>query len=238
MPGVDVMAFGAHPDDIEIATGGTLIKLTDAGHSVVMVDMVQGEMGTRGSAETRAAEAEAARKIIGAVARENLQLEDGFLEVTKEAKSRVARVVRQYRPQMVLVPYYRGRHPDHFITSDIVYQGAFLAGLARFETGQEAFRPPRLLYYGHREGFEPSVLVDVTAQYERKWEAIYAYATQFRPDVGAWEQTRLTSPSFRTRIDHWMGSFGSLIGKPFAEGFLVRGHLQSENLLDLEFASF
>jgi len=105
MPGVDVMAFGAHPDDIEIGCGGTLIKLVQAGHSVVLVDMVRGEMGTRGTAETRATEAEAARQIIGAQARENLALEDGFLEVTKESKARVAQVVRQYRPRMVLVPH-------------------------------------------------------------------------------------------------------------------------------------
>jgi len=238
MPGVDVMAFGAHPDDIEICCGGTLIKLVQAGHSVVLVDMVRGEMGTRGTAETRATEAEAARQIIGAQARENLALEDGFLEVTKESKARVAQVVRQYRPRMVLVPHNQGRHPDHFVTSDIVYQGAFLAGLARFETGLEAFRPPRLLYYGHHDSFAPSVVVDITAQYERKWEAIYAYATQFRPEVGTWEHTRLTSPSFRTRLDHWMGSYGALVGKPFGEGFLVRGHLESENLLDLAFSSF
>lgn len=238
MPGVDVMAFGAHPDDIEIGCGGTLIKLVDAGRSVVMVDMVRGEMGTRGTAETRAAEAETARKIIGAEARENLELEDGFLEVTKEAKARIARVVRRHRPGLILVPYYQGRHPDHFVTSDIVYQGAFLAGLARFDTGQEAFRPPRLLYYGHHEDFQPGLVVDITEQYERKWEAIYAYATQFRPDAGTWEQTRLTAPGFRTRLEHRMGSYGALIGKPFGEGFIQRGHLESENLLDLRFASF
>ncbi len=238
MPGVDVMAFGAHPDDIEIGCGGTLIKMAEAGRSVVLVDMVRGEMGTRGTAETRAAEAEAARQIIGAVARENLALEDGFLEVSRDSKTRVARVVRQYRPQMVLVPHNQGRHPDHSVTSDIVYQGVFLAGLARFDTGQEAFRPAKLLYYPHADGFDPDFVVDVSAQFERKLEAIYAYATQFRPEVGNWQQTRLTSPGFRARLEHRMGCTGALIGKAFGEGFLLRGHLEVEDPLELRFASF
>lgn len=238
MPGVDLMAFGAHPDDIEICCGGTLIKLVQAGHSVVMVDMVRGEMGTRGTAETRLAEAEAARQIIGAVARENLALEDGFLQPTKEAKRGVAEMVRRYRPRMVLIPYYQGRHPDHYHASEIAYEGVFLAGLARFETGQEAYRPSRLLYYMTRQGFDPTFVVDISAQFERKMEAIYAYATQFRPDAGDWGQTRLTSPGFRASLEHWMGYYGSMIGTAYGEGFLIRGILAVEDPLDLTFASF
>ena len=113
MSDVDVMAFGAHPDDIELGCGGTLCKLAEAGHDVVMVDMVRGELGTRGTLETRKAEAVLAAEIIGAVARENLALEDGNIHTSAESKRRVAQVIRTYRPRMVLLPYYEDRHPDH-----------------------------------------------------------------------------------------------------------------------------
>ncbi len=238
MPEAEVMAFGAHPDDIEICCGGTLIKLAQAGHSVVLVDMVRGEMGTRGSAETRAAEAAAAADIIGATARENLELEDGFVHVNKESKRRVAEVVRKYRPRLVIIPYYEGRHPDHYHASDVAYEGIFLAGLARFETGQEAYRPPKLMYYMTRQGFDPTFVVDISAQFERKLEAIYAYSTQFRPEGGPWPQTRLTAPDFRVGLEHWMGFYGSMIGTRYGEGFLIRGMQAVDNPLDLEFASF
>jgi len=147
MPEVDVMAFGAHPDDIELGCGGTLLKLTDAGYSVVLVDMVRGELGTRGTVETRQAEAAAATRIIGAAARENLELEDGDIHISKESKRKVVKVVRKYRPREVFIPYVKDRHPDHYHAGELAYEGIFLAGLTRYETGQEIYRPPRVIYY-------------------------------------------------------------------------------------------
>ena len=165
-------------------------------------------------------------------------LDDGFLEVTRESKRRVAQVVRKYRPRLALIPYYKGRHPDHYHASDIAYEGIFLAGLARFDTGQEAHRPTKLLYYMTRQEFDPTFVVDISAQFERKMEAIYAYATQFRPEVGDWGQTRLTAPGFRTSLEHWMGYYGSMIGVAYGEGFIVRGTLAVDDPLNLTFASF
>lgn len=238
MPDVDVMAFGAHPDDIEICCGGTLIKLADAGHSVVLVDLVRGEMGTRGTIEMRQAEAAAAARIIGAVARENLELEDGYVHVDRESKRKVAEVVRKYRPRLAFVPYFEGRHPDHYQASHVAYEGIFMAGLSRFETGQEAYRPSRLIYYmTAANSFEPGFIVDITEQFERKMEAIYSYHSQFKPD-GPYQQTRLTSPAFRGRLAHRMGHYGSLIGKDYGEPFQIRGMLEVENPLDMRFASF
>ena len=238
MPEVDVMAFGAHPDDIEICCGGTLIKLADAGHSVVLVDMVQGEMGTRGTVEMRRQEALRAAEVMGAVARENLELEDGYVHVSKKARRKVAEVVRRYRPRLALIPYFEGRHPDHYRASEVAYEGIFVAGLARYETGQEAYRPARLLYYPTTHLFEPTFVVNVTEQLERKLQAIYCYTSQFDPSDARYLQTRLTSPAFRSRLVHRMGYYGSLIGKEYGEGFLVRGKLEVANPLDLVFSSF
>lgn len=238
MPKVDVMAFGAHPDDIEIGCGGTLIKLVDLGHSVVLVDMVQGEMGTRGTVETRRAEAVAAAKIIGAVARENLKLEDGNIRADEEAKRRVVEVVRKHRPRLVFIPYYKDRHPDHYHASQVAYEGIFLAGLAQYETGQESYRPLRVLYYMGWYEFEPTFIVDISAQFDQKMDAIYAFSTQFKPGDSFYEQTRLTSRQYNWALVHRMAYYGSLIGRQYGEGFLIRGRMEVENPLEVKFSSF
>lgn len=238
MPKVDVMAFGAHPDDIELGCGGTLIKLVDLGHSVVLVDMVQGEMGTRGTVETRRAEAAAAAKIIGAVARENLKLEDGNIRADEEAKRRVVEVVRKHRPRLAFIPYYKDRHPDHYHASQVAYEGIFLAGLAQYETGQESYRPLRVLYYMDWYEFEPTFIVDISAQFDQKMDAIYAFSTQFKPGDSFYEQTRLTSRQYNWALVHRMAYYGSLIGKQYGEGFLIRGRMEVENPLEVKFSSF
>lgn len=238
MPKVDVMAFGAHPDDIELGCGGTLIKLVDLGHSVVLVDMVQGEMGTRGTVETRRAEAAAAAKIIGAVARENLKLEDGNIRADEEAKRRVVEVVRKHRPRLVFIPYYKDRHPDHYHASQVAYEGIFLAGLAQYETGQESYRPLRVLYYMGWYEFEPTFIVDISAQFDQKMDAIYAFSTQFKPGDSFYEQTRLTSRQYNWALVQRMAYYGSLIGKQYGEGFLIRGRMEVENPLEVKFSSF
>jgi N-acetylglucosamine malate deacetylase 1 len=237
MPNVDVMAFGAHPDDIEICVGGTLIKLVELGHSIVMVDMVRGEMGTRGTPEMRAQEAAAAAAVIGATARENLGLPDGGVHLNDDSRRRVAEVVRQYRPRLAIAPFPEGRHPDHYHTGEIAYEGIFMAGLAKFDTGQEAWRPSRLLYYPTAVPFTPSFVVDVTAQVERKMEAIYCYASQFDPNLG-YAPTRLTTPEFRQRLLNRSAYFGSLIDKDYGEAFQLRGMLEVDNPLSLSFASY
>ena len=238
MPDVDVMAFGAHPDDIELGCGGTLIKLGDAGHSVVLVDLVRGELATRGTVETREAEAAEATRIIGALARENLALEDGNIVIDAASKRKVAEVVRKYRPRMALLPYYEDRHPDHSRASELIYASLFLAGLTRYETGQESYRPLKVVYYMGWYEFEPTFIVDITAQFERKMAAIYAYATQFKPDDTFYKQTRLTSHDYNWGIVHRMAHYGAAIGAQYGEGFLIRGRMKVENPLTVEFSSF
>lgn len=238
MPDVDVMALGAHPDDVELGCGGTLIKLAELGHTSVIVDMTRGEMGTRGTVEARQAEAAAAARIIGAIARENLELEDGNVHVSAEAKGRVAGVIRKYRPQMLLIPYYQDRHPDHYHASQLAYEGAFLAGLARYGNGQASYRPLKVAYYMRWYDFEPTFIVDISGQFDRKMEAIYAYSTQFKPGDPSYQPTRLTSPQFQWELVHRMAYYGSLIRKRYGEGFLIRGQLEVENPLQARFLSF
>jgi len=238
MAEVDVLAFGAHPDDIEIGCGGTLIKLVDAGRSIVLVDMVQGELGTRGTIETRRLEAAKASEILGATARENLELQDGNLQVDAMAKHKVVKVTRRWRPKSILIPYWKDRHPDHAHASEIAYEGMFLAGLPRYDTGQPSHRPTQILYYMGWQEFDPSFIVDITAQFEQKMSAIRAYATQFNLDASTDPPTQLTSHEIDWLIRSRMAYYGSRIGKRYGEGFLIRGSLEVEDPLELQFSSF
>jgi bacillithiol biosynthesis deacetylase BshB1 len=238
MADVDVMAFGAHPDDIELGCGGTLIKLVDAGHSIVLVDMVRGELSTRGTVETRRQEAARAAAIVGATARENLGLEDANVHLSDEAKRKVADVIRTYRPHMVLVPYYEDRHPDHYYTSQLVYDATYVAGLQRYETGHPPYRPAKVVYYMGWYEFEPTFIVDISAQRDRKMEAIHAYATQFTTQDDSYEETVLTSPAYHWSLEHRMAHYGAMIGAHYGEGFLIRGRLRVDDPLSLQFESF
>lgn len=238
MDRADVLAFGTHPDDAEIGCGGTLIKLADAGHTTVIVDLVRGEMGTRGSAEIRAQEAAASSQILSLHGRENLGLQDGNIITTMETKRKVVEALRRWRPQAIFLPYWEDRHPDHYNASKLIYEATFLSGLIQFDTGQEAYRPAKLFYYMGWYEFTPTFVVDITAQAERKLEAIYAFSTQFKADAERGPQTRLTSPTTDWLIRSRMSHFGSRIRCKYGEAFLIRGHMEVENPLDLSFSSF
>jgi bacillithiol biosynthesis deacetylase BshB1 len=238
MPDVDIMAIGAHPDDIEIGCGGTLIKLSQRGRAIVLVDMVRGEMATRGTIETRRSEAASASAIIGAIERENLELEDGNIHSSPDARYRVAEVVRRHRPKLVLLPYYEDRHPDHYHASQLAYEGVYDAGLVRLSTGQEAYRPPRIMYYMGWYEFEPTFVVDISAQFEQKMLAIYAYSTQFKPDDNFYQQTRLTSSEYNWHLQSRMAHLGAQIGCRYGEGFLIRGRMAVDDPLDVPISTF
>lgn len=235
---VDVMAFGPHPDDVELGCGGTLCKLANQGYSVVLVDLTEGEMSTRGTVETRREEAARAADLLGAVARENLGLEDGNIRNSQQARQRVVTVVRKYRPRMVFVPYYQDRHPDHYHAGELLYDAVFLAGLRRLETGQESYRPEKLVYYMRWYEFEPTFIVDISTEFERKMEAVAAYASQFSAEDTSFAQTRLTSPQHQWEIVHRCAYYGSLIGRQYGEGFMIRGRLEIADPLQATFSSF
>jgi bacillithiol biosynthesis deacetylase BshB1 len=238
MNSVDVVAFGTHPDDAEIGCGGTLIKLADAGYKVVIVDLVRGELGTRGTVETRAAEAAASSKILGLHDRQNLELPDGDVAVGPDAKRRIVDSLRHWRPRAIFLPYWEDRHPDHANASRLIYEAAFVSGLMRFEPQKEPHRPSQLFYYMGWYEFTPTFIVDITEQADRKLAAIYAFSTQFRADAERGPQTRLTSPTTDWLIRSRMAHYGSRIRSKYGEGFLIRGQLEVANPLDLTFESF
>lgn len=246
MPEVDVLAFGPHPDDVELGCGGTLLKLADRGYRCAIVDLTRGEMGTRGTVETRAAEAANAARLLGVTARENLGLPDGFVRNDHESRRKVVEVIRAYRPKLIFAPYHKDRHPDHYHASELVYEATFVAGLRRYETGQESYRPSRLVYYMRWYEFEPTFIVDITDQYERKMEAIWSYASQFKPpdrptmtsEDADDPETRLTTPEYHWKLMHRMAYYGSLIQSRYGEGFLICGQLEMDDPLCAQFRSF
>jgi len=165
---IDILAFGAHPDDVELAASGTLIRAARAGARTAVITLTRGEMGSRGTLATRAAEFEAAGRIMGLAHLEMLELPDGRLAADDASRQVVVREIREHRPRIVLLPYWEDRHPDHGAASRIIQEAAFLSGLRKLDTGQEPHRPSELVYYMSSWEFEPSFIVDITDVIEDK----------------------------------------------------------------------
>lgn len=221
---VDLLAFGPHPDDIEIGLAGTIAVHTTAGFRVGLCDLTRGELGSNGTPEEREAEGEAARVVLGAAWRKNLRWPDGGITGSDDQIADVARLVRQCRPKAVAIPYWDDRHPDHRAASQAVTQGVFRSGLRRFVIGDalEAWRPEWICYYFINDSVTPSFAIDVSAQYERKREALACHRTQFAPRDTGKVDTRLTSPRFQQMIESRDAHLGALVGVAFAEGLLVK----------------
>ncbi len=231
---LDVLAFGAHADDTELACGGTLIKLAGMGYRTGVVALTRGEMATRGSAETRAREFANAAQVMGLAAHKMLDIPDGRIEATWENKLKIIAEIRAHRPRIVIAPYWVDRHPDHENASQLVRASVYLAGLKKIETGQEAFRAAKLLFSQGRFEFTPSFVVDITGAQAQKMDAIRAYVTQFhRPDLpepaaGAGE-TLIGRPEFLDHIEARDRRFGAQIGAKYGEPFLVREVLKVDD---------
>src|SRR5271167_1603982 len=178
---LDLLAIAPHPDDVELTCGGTMIKMAQAGYRTGILDLTRGETGTRGSPETRLKEAARAGKIMGAAVRRNLALPDAHLQVTDEYKAAIAEVIREFEPRTVILPYWDGRHPDHYTASRLGYEACFVAGLKNYPLRGEAFRPFKILYAAAYADVRPTFAVDITKQYERRRRAILAYVSQFNP---------------------------------------------------------
>jgi len=231
---VDILAFGAHADDVELSCGGTLIKLAARGYKTAVITLTQGEMGTRGSAEIRAQEFAKAAVAMGLTAHKMLDIPDGRIEVTWENKLKIIAEIRTFRPRLVFAPYWIDRHPDHENASQLVRASAYLAGLKKIETGQESFRPVKVVFCQSRFEFAPSFVVDITDAHGRKMEAIRAYASQFhRPDqpesAPASGETLIGRPEFLDHIEARDRRFGAQIGAKYGEPFLVREALRVDD---------
>jgi len=219
---LEILALAAHRDDIEQTCGGTLLKAAQLGQRTGIVDLTRGEMGTRGTAEERAREADAAAKILGVSWRRALDLPDSRVENTWENRLKVAAVIRETRPHVLILPYWKGRHPDHYTASILGYEACFLAGLAKLDLGGQApHRPFKIIYATLYYDIRPTFVVDITEQFEGKFASIMAYTSQFS-DQEAGKELFPAHDEIRTRVSAMARFYGMLGGVTYAEPFLQK----------------
>jgi N-acetylglucosamine malate deacetylase 1 len=228
---VDLLVFGAHPDDIEIGLGGTVARHALDGGSVVLCDLTEGELASNGTVDERRKEAAAAAEVLGARVRENLRWPDGGIDASAEHIQSAVEAVRRHRPRTIAIPYWSDRHPDHVAASQVLQVAAFRSGLRRYATGSDAWRPDWVCYYFINDGATPSFVVDVSAVYQRKRDALDCYRSQFAPPQSSSVATRLTAPTFRQLVESRDAQFGALAGAAFAEGIVVREPVVRDGLL-------
>lgn len=228
---VDVLAIGAHPDDVELGCGGTIAKLISEGKSVAIVDLTQGELGTRGTNITRAEEAKNASKVLGISARENLKMKDGFLLNDEEHQMKIVKMIRKYQPEIVLANAIDDRHPDHAKAAKLVSDACFLSGLVKIETGknQKAWRPKQVFHYIQWKHIKPDFVVDISDFMEKKIEACLAYKTQFYNPKSKEPMTPIATKDFLDSLTYRAQDLGRLSGVQFAEGFTTEKLLAFKN---------
>jgi bacillithiol biosynthesis deacetylase BshB1 len=231
---LDVLAIAAHPDDVELTCGGTLIKMVQKGYKTGILDLTAGEMGTRGTPETRAKEAARAAKILKVSWRGSLGVPDSDVQPTRQNKLRLATVIRDLRPHTVIIPYWEARHPDHHHASTLAYEGCFLAGLKQLAMEGEPFRPFKILYATSFEGMPATFIVDITKQYETRRRAILAYASQFRPAKSEKRQrVFLAIDELDSRMDLLARHYGQMIGVKYGEPFLQKELMAVDDVVAL-----
>ncbi len=237
---LDILVFGSHPDDAELGAGATIAKEVATGKRVGIVDLTRGELGTRGTAEIRDREAAASAKILGVSVRENLEFADGFFVNDKEHQLSVIRMIRKYRPEIVLCNAVDDRHIDHAKGSELVSNACFLSGLIKIDTKfegndqwQDPWRPKQVYHYIQWKNLEPDFVVDVSGFIEKKLEAIQAYASQFYDPKNTDPETPISSKNFTDSVEYRARDLGRLIGKEYAEGFTVERHVAVKSLSDL-----
>ncbi|WP_040280953.1 bacillithiol biosynthesis deacetylase BshB1 [Psychroserpens damuponensis] len=236
---LDILAFGAHPDDIELGCGGTLAKEIANGKKVGIVDLTRGELGTRGTALTRDQEANDASKILGALVRENLGFADGFFINDKTHQLEIIKMIRKYQPEIVLCNAIDDRHIDHGKGSKLVSDACFLSGLLKIETtidgkSQEKWRPKQVYHYIQWKHIEPDFVVDISEFIDTKMASVLAYKTQFYDPNNTEPETPITSKNFTDSVVYRARDLGRLIGSDYAEGFTVERYVAVDSLFDLK----
>lgn len=222
---IDVLAFGVHPDDVELSCSGVLMVEKNNGKKTGIIDLTLGELGTRGSAAIRKQEALDAAKILGVDIRENLELADGFFKNDEPSQRRVIEAIRNYKPEVIICNAPEDRHPDHGRSAVLVSDAAFLSGLQKIKTNengldQEAWRPKYVLHYIQDRYLKPDFVVDITEVFERKLDAIRAYKTQFHNPGVDGPETYISTPDFLESVVYRYKMFGKMIGVKYAEGFI------------------
>ena len=237
---LDILAIGAHPDDVELGCGGTVLKEIEKGKKVGIIDLTQGELGTRGTAMTRFSEASDAAKILGVTVRENLGFADGFFINNKEHQLEVIKMIRKYKPEIVLCNAFDDRHIDHGKGSKLVSDACFLSGLIKIETRdsegelQEAWRPKQVYHYIQWKNLEPDFVVDISSVIDEKMQSVLAYKTQFYDPDSKDPVTPISSKNFTDSVIYRAQDLGRLVGVAYAEGFNVERLPAVDSLFDLK----
>jgi N-acetylglucosamine malate deacetylase 1 len=228
---IDCLAFGPHPDDVELFCGGLLIKLKKQGYATGVVDLTRGELSTNGDVETRLREAEKAKQILGLDIRINLGMADGSLISSEENRGEIIKTVRSIRPGICLIPYWEDRHPDHEAASRLLKQALFDSGLKKIDTGQEAYRPKSVIYYMLHHLADPTFVIDISDQMEQKLDSINAYTSQFSSISGKGDPTYINRPDFLKSIITRAEFLGQRIGVSYAEGYYYQGTIKIDDLI-------
>lgn len=236
---LDILAFGAHPDDVELGCSGTILKEVSLGKKVGIIDLTRGELGTRGSAEIRDQEANDAAKILGVSVRENLNMRDGFFVNDEEHQLEIIKMIRKYQPEIVLCNAIDDRHIDHGKGSKLVSDACFLSGLMKIETGfdgeiQKPWRPKLVYHYIQWKNIEPDFVVDITGFTDKKIESILAYRSQFYDPNSKEPESPISSKNFLESLNYRSRDLGRLTGVEHAEGFTVERYLAVNSLGDLK----
>ena len=221
---LDIIAFAAHPDDVELSIGGTIAKFTNAGYKVGIIDFTEGELGTRGTVELRRKEAENASKILGITHRENLGIPDGKVRFNEEYLKKIVSKIRKYKPKIIFAPHFHDRHPDHIGAAELVKNAMFFSGTPKFETeenneAQSAFRPKHLFYFMQTYDFEPTFINDISDTFETKMQAVRAFTSQFYNPKSNEPETLISSKGFIDYLEARSKFYGFQIRKNYGEPF-------------------
>ncbi len=235
---LDLLAIAAHPDDVELTCGGTLIKMARRGYKTGILDVTAGEMGSRGTPETRAREAVKAAKLLGVAWRGTLGVADSDVQPARQHKLRLAGVIRELRPKTVILPYWEARHPDHYHASALGYEGCFLAGLKQVPLEGEPYRPFKILYSTSYATVRPTFVVDITKEFEQRRRAILAFASQFRPAKSARKsKVYLAIDRLEDEMNQLARHYGQMIGVKYGEPFLTKELMQVEDVVAMSVRS-
>ena len=230
--GLDLLAIAAHPDDVEQTCGGTLLRMAEAGYRTGVIDLTAGEMGTRGTPETRLDESRAAASMLQLEYRGNMKFPDTRLLNTLEYRERLAIEIRRLRPRTVILPYWEARHPDHYRAGEIAFEACFLAGLRKLDPESEPHRPYKVIYSSMYAAVTPTFVVDITAQFERRMDSLFRYESQY----GAAQAANALFPAaeeIRERLSGIARYFGNLIGVRYGEPFVVRETMRVDDVVSL-----
>ena len=228
---IDCLAIAAHPDDVEQTCGGTLLRMAEAGYRTGIIDLTAGDMGTRGTPEIRVAESSEAAKILKVSRRENLHFPDARLENSLAGRMSIAQRLRELRPRTVILPYWQGRHPDHYRAAELGYEACFLAGLKKIDQYTEPHRPHKIIYSSLYANVTPSFVVDISQQFDRRMESLFAYRSQYGQVL---EGATLfpDAREIRERLAGIARFYGNLIGVKYGEPFVIKDMMRVDDVID------